>query len=214
MSDTYNQQSIPYRTNDILKITIKYQVKEKQSSKNLVFTKVMFWKVLGCEASQVVENITIQSFLDSFLEKIFNKSFLLLLCKTTRLNSIKIEKEQSSSSHIIMKPLTGYYGLSDGFSNPELAFEFELYVENKKTVNRFFLRGVSNNLDFYDKPNNEDLQKNVTNCEEIFLTKFSCSGLVIQYVIENSFVVASYAKQLKLVSRAKVKDNKNILKLK
>ncbi len=96
MSDTYNKQIIPYKTNDILKITIKYQVKDKQSSKNLVFTKVLFWKVLGSEGSQVVENITIQSFLDSFLEKIFKKGFLLLLCKTTRLNSIKIEKQQSS----------------------------------------------------------------------------------------------------------------------
>ncbi len=86
MSDTCNKQIIPYKTNDILKITIKYQVKDKQSSKNLVFTKVMFWKVLGSKRNQVVENITIQNPLDSFLEKIFNKGFFLLLCKTTLLS--------------------------------------------------------------------------------------------------------------------------------
>lgn len=186
MADNYNVEKVPFEDGDLLELSYDYGF--PNGGKALNFNRTIYLKVKAPTTSTLEDEKkrpTIDQFITQFNQSFLTEGFTRIQSTNVRWNSLKITVLQSKNGRKIayLKPLKAVYGVAPGYSNSTHGFLFSLTPLLEGPASRFYVRGVVQDIAFFDQPDNKSgLLEHVTKIEELFIKPFVLTGSNMSFI--------------------------------
>ena len=180
VSDTVK---ISLSQNELIEVEIQYSIHQKTNSV-IKCSHVLYFKIMGIEGKKEGENadITIYDFLVSFIEKVFDQRLLERLSEVMKIDALKIQNATATAhpNYTVFLPLKAVYGDFTKFTNLDLCFVFDMYVQDHTQKTCLFFRG-NEFISQLDKEKPKKLAQTGISVKRLLVEEIKCNGVIQRY---------------------------------
>ena len=183
LSNVYDTVKIPLSLNELIEVEIQYSIHQKTNSV-IKFSHVLYFKIMDIKGKKEggKADITIYDFLVSFIEKVFDQRLLQRLSEVMKIDALKIQNATATSdpNYTVFLFLKAVYGDLTKFTNRDLCFVFDMYVQNNMKKTCFFFKG-NDIISQLDKEKLKKRAKTVISVKRLLVEEMKCNRVIQRY---------------------------------
>lgn len=161
MSDTYVNESFPFKVNDVIKVSLFYSYK-RLNLNDIRFSRVLYFKIM------TASDVSIETFFKMFISSFLTEGFCQIQSQNIRWDKIKVEAALKTERSVLIKHVKSIYGNMTDIFDLNKGFQLDLFPAKGSSVKRLYLRSTPDSLAFFDSPEHPDLNDSVIKIEKLY----------------------------------------------